>query len=160
MRRRPPPQLIQDLVHLLEEIHRFLRPGALPEITARQLNLLALLNVERPTRPSELAIMRHVSRSAISHALRRLERAGLIRRCRDPNDRRFVQVRLTARGESLKNWPALVEPERVAEIIWRLPSFRRGATRRSLTMIALAARGRDFWRERIVTGIYARASPA
>src|SRR5262249_41976018 len=92
MKRRPHPDSGRRMIRDLGAIHRFVRPGFVEEITACQLNILELLDTERPKRPSSLATERGVTRSAVSHALRRLEGAGLVRRRRDPKDRRFVEV--------------------------------------------------------------------
>jgi DNA-binding MarR family transcriptional regulator len=56
--------------------------------------------------PGELARHADLSSGAMTNRLDRLERAGLVRRLPDPDDRRGVQVELTAEGLAL--WEAAV----------------------------------------------------
>jgi DNA-binding MarR family transcriptional regulator len=45
--------------------------------------------------------MMELSSGAMTNRLDRLEQAGLLRRLRDPNDRRGIQVELTKKGKGL-----------------------------------------------------------
>ena len=49
--------------------------------------------------PGELSSELELSSGAMTNRLDRLERAGLVRRLRDPDDRRGVRIQLTADGE-------------------------------------------------------------
>jgi DNA-binding MarR family transcriptional regulator len=49
----------------------------------------------------ELAKLSELSSGAMTNRLDRLEQAGLVRRLPDPNDRRGIQVELTAKGKRL-----------------------------------------------------------
>lgn len=51
-------------------------------------------------RMSALAGQTQFSRSRLSHAVRRLEDAGLVKRARCPNDRRGTSAHLTAKGRA------------------------------------------------------------
>jgi DNA-binding MarR family transcriptional regulator len=64
--------------------------------------LLALRRVGRPytANPSQLAASLGLSRGALSVRLAPLEKAGYIVRTVDPDDRRRVDVRLTAKGRA------------------------------------------------------------
>ncbi|HEX5949403.1 MAG TPA: MarR family transcriptional regulator, partial [Actinomycetota bacterium] len=53
--------------------------------------------------PGQLSSKLVLSTGAMTNRLDRLESAGLVRRERDPDDRRSVIVRLTERGEALLN---------------------------------------------------------
>ena len=50
---------------------------------------------------SDLAEVKHISRPAISQAVDTLVNKGLLTRTQDSKDRRYVQLALTAEGESL-----------------------------------------------------------
>ena len=50
---------------------------------------------------AELADRQHVSRPAISQAVEQLFKKNLVLRTPDPNDRRYVQLSLTEKGEDL-----------------------------------------------------------
>lgn len=49
----------------------------------------------------QLATMLHLDRGSVSAALRRLERQGLLKRRRDPRDRRRVTLGLTRKGRAM-----------------------------------------------------------
>ncbi|MHB8641546.1 MAG: MarR family winged helix-turn-helix transcriptional regulator [Gaiellaceae bacterium] len=62
----------------------------------------ALRRAEGERRPAgELAGIAELSSAAMTNRLDRLEEAGLVRRVRDADDRRSVQVELTAAGKRL-----------------------------------------------------------
>lgn len=53
------------------------------------------------TSVSELADAKHISRSAISQAVDVLVQRGMITRCQDAHDRRYIQLALTPAGSAL-----------------------------------------------------------
>lgn len=59
---------------------------------------LVTLDLCGPQRITELAAMEHVSQPSMSGVVSGLERAGLVERHRDANDRRVVLVELTTAG--------------------------------------------------------------
>jgi DNA-binding MarR family transcriptional regulator len=63
--------------------------------------LLDVLQMAGRLSAGELAKAGHLSPGAVTAALDRLERAGYVRRVRDPNDRRRVLVEITERMEEL-----------------------------------------------------------
>jgi DNA-binding MarR family transcriptional regulator len=65
------------------------------------LNTLRRRADDQGTNPKELARSSLITSGAMTSRLDRLERAGLVTRMPDPDDRRGVLVRLTARGEEL-----------------------------------------------------------
>ena len=73
------------------------------DLTAQQYNALRLLRAVRPGRLPTLALAaRLVSRAPdITRMLDRLEKRGLVERVRPPDNRRVVEVGLTAAGQSL-----------------------------------------------------------
>jgi DNA-binding MarR family transcriptional regulator len=69
-----------------------------------EYKLLGLLTREGEvyrSSPGKLARMMELSSGAMTNRLDRLEQADLVRRLPDPNDRRGIQVELTARGKRL-----------------------------------------------------------
>jgi DNA-binding MarR family transcriptional regulator len=88
-------------------------------ITWRDWQVLTnlLLAGETPISPSDLSSVLMVTTGAMTNVLDRLEQAGLIRRARNPADRRSVIVEATAAGSKI--WHAAVNElgEREAEAV-------------------------------------------
>jgi DNA-binding MarR family transcriptional regulator len=89
-------------------------------VTERQAVTLRQLDTVDPVMVTELAEFLGVTASTMSLNLKRLEEAGLIRRSRDPADRRVTNVLLTEEGARLSDLTAGVDPERVAALFDRL----------------------------------------
>ncbi len=71
------------------------------QLTVPQLHtLLALGDTPRPT-PAVVALLAGLSRPSMTNVLDHLERKGLLERRHSRNDRRQVELVLTARGEAL-----------------------------------------------------------
>ena len=70
-------------------------------VTARQVTLLWLIRTNPGLSLRELAAEEGISAPALSGYVDRLERAGLIERVRDPDDRRRVGLALTEEGSRL-----------------------------------------------------------
>jgi DNA-binding MarR family transcriptional regulator len=70
-------------------------------VTSRQVTLLWLIREHRGLSLRELAAEERVSAPAVSGIVDRLEKAGLIERVRDADDRRRVGLTLTDDGERL-----------------------------------------------------------
>ncbi len=83
------------LIH--REVRRILAPRGLLVSEAGALKLAA----GSPVRPSEVAERLGVTASAATQLVDRLERRGLLRRTRDPEDRRAVVLVLTPSGRRL-----------------------------------------------------------
>ncbi|WP_369417929.1 MarR family winged helix-turn-helix transcriptional regulator [Cohnella mopanensis] len=71
-----------------------------PQLTAGQLEVLELLQVHEPMKPSDLLPHLETTPAAITTLLDRMERGGLVERNRDEGDRRIVWVTMTALGRS------------------------------------------------------------
>ena len=69
-------------------------------VNRTDLHILELLSRQGPASASELADRAHKSRGAMTTALDRLERAELVLRVANSEDRRGVQVELTARAQA------------------------------------------------------------
>ena len=70
-------------------------------ITSRQVTLLWLIRLNPGLSLRELAAEEGISAPALSGHVDRLERAGLLQRARDEDDRRRVGLTLTEEGERL-----------------------------------------------------------
>src|SRR6187551_463376 len=69
-----------------------------------EYKLLGLLSREGEvyrSSPGKLARIMELSSGAMTNRLDRLEEAGLVRRLRDPDDRRGIQVELTPAGQKI-----------------------------------------------------------
>lgn len=94
-------QLLWDVTHELESISKRMR--ATVGVTGPQRLVLRLVaHYDRPS-PGALAEALRVHPSSLTGVLRRLERAGLIRRARDPEDGRRALVSLTPKGQRLND---------------------------------------------------------
>jgi DNA-binding MarR family transcriptional regulator len=88
---------------------------------------------------TELAEYVGVTPSTMSLTLKRLDEAGLVRRERDPADRRVVNVRLTQRGVSLREQARVLDPHRVDALLSSLRSEDRRRAVEGLSLLAEAA---------------------
>jgi DNA-binding MarR family transcriptional regulator len=70
-------------------------------VTSRQVTLLWLIRENRGMSLRELAAEERISAPALSGHVDRLEKAGLLARVRDEEDRRRVGLALTGEGERL-----------------------------------------------------------
>lgn len=71
------------------------------EVTPAQLFVLSCLEQRDGQKPSELAEEVHLDASSMTGLLDRTEKAQLIRRMRDPEDRRALRIYLTPQGEQV-----------------------------------------------------------
>lgn len=82
-----------------------------------QHRALMVLHHEGPLRSGVLAERCHVSEPNISKMLKNMERAGLVERRTDPENRRVVWVSLTPSGKALSESMAARFHDRLAEIL-------------------------------------------
>jgi DNA-binding MarR family transcriptional regulator len=86
------------------ELDRALHGHGLCASDFEVLDVLARRRTHRGTqayRVQEIAERVHLSQSALSRLIARLEKEGLVERCMCPEDRRGVRVSLTAAGRAL-----------------------------------------------------------
>ncbi|MFI1438414.1 MarR family winged helix-turn-helix transcriptional regulator [Streptomyces fructofermentans] len=88
------------------ELDRALHRHGLGASDFEVLDVLAALPLDAPPdatvyRVQEIAERVHLSQSALSRLIGRLEKDGLVERCMCPEDRRGVRVSLTALGREL-----------------------------------------------------------
>lgn len=130
------------LTRIVEACRR--REVADPETGARvsdhQARILLQLDDRDPTMVGELADFLGVTASTMSLNLKRLETAGCVRRSRDPDDRRVMNVRLTRVGRRIRDRASLLDPVRIDAVLGCLrPDEREPA----LAGLALLADGAD-----------------
>jgi DNA-binding MarR family transcriptional regulator len=94
-------RLLLCAAHLERAIAAALQPLGLSFGDFDVLNTLRRRDDELGTNPGDLAQSSLITSGAMTARLDRLERAGLIRRAPDPNDRRAVRVHLTPEGRRL-----------------------------------------------------------
>jgi DNA-binding MarR family transcriptional regulator len=108
-------------------------------VTERQALTLRQLDPVDPVMVTELADFLGVTASTMSLNLKRLEVAGLVRRTRDPADRRVMNVLLTDAGVRVRDSTQRVDPERVAALLDRLRPEERSRVVKALARLADAA---------------------
>lgn len=93
------------LQHLWQLNHAMERTSARMEdelgVTAQQRLLIRVLGARSGMTAAELAAVLHLDPATISVSLKRLEARGLLKRRRDPADRRRSGLSLTPKGRSL-----------------------------------------------------------
>ena len=81
---------------------------------------LATLERSGPSRLTLLAVQEGVTQPAMTQLVGRLQDAGLVTRTPDPNDRRVVEVSITAEGSALLLKRRAARAERLAGMLARL----------------------------------------
>lgn len=101
-----------DVVTRLRRVLRASVRGEFPweSLPMAQVELMQRLAEEPDLRVSDLATRHRLATNTVSNLVQQLVTAGLVERRPDPEDRRAVTVRLTARGdELLAGWLAAHE---------------------------------------------------
>jgi len=96
-----------------------------PQLTAGQLEVLELLQAHEPMKPSDLLPHLETTPAAITTLLDRMERAGLVERNRDEDDRRIVWVTMTELGRSEVERGVAVRGAIVSQSLDRISSHNR-----------------------------------
>lgn len=109
-------------------------------VSDHQARILLQLDDRDPTMVGELADFLGVTASTMSLNLKRLEAAGCVRRSRDPDDRRVMNVRLTRVGRRIRDRASVLDPARIDAVLGCLrPDEREPA----LAGLGLLADGAD-----------------
>lgn len=108
-------------------------------VSENQTRILRQLDDRDPTMVGELAEFMGVTPSTMSLNLKRLEEAGLIRRSRDPDDRRVMNVVLTGTGRRIRDRTSLLDPGRVDALLRTLRPRERSQALDGLVLLAEAA---------------------
>ncbi len=86
------------------------------ELHPGQELILMALHANGPQRQAQLVEIEHIDHSTVAKSLRRMERAGLVRRKQSSEDRRVTIVSLSAKGQTMhkKIQAAWAQLERVS----------------------------------------------
>ena len=127
-------RLARELEHRLEPVYRAhgLEPG--------WHDVLATLRRSGPPyelRPSELTGTLMLTSSGTTKRLDRLERAGLVERAPDPQDRRGVLIRLTAEGREVIDATTVAHLENERRLLAALSAAEREQLADLLRRLAL-----------------------
>jgi DNA-binding MarR family transcriptional regulator len=117
-----------ELVRAMETVMRTVRrlsPSTGLSLTAA--GVLSRLDRLGPHRLTELASVEGVSQPAMTQLISRLQEAGLVERVTDSDDRRVVQVHVTAAGRSELEFRRSIRTERLAELLTRLDPAHHAA---------------------------------
>jgi DNA-binding MarR family transcriptional regulator len=94
----------------------------------------------QPTSLFDLARHMGVTASTMSLTMDRLVRGGYVVRERSTEDRRRLDLRLTAAGLRIKTQQKVLEPELVASVLAHLDERKRRQALRGLEILAAASR--------------------
>jgi MarR family transcriptional regulator, organic hydroperoxide resistance regulator len=108
-------------------------------LSAHQASVLDHLDAVEPITLRELAAHTGVTASSMSLMIDRLERGGYVRRSRDREDARRVNLRLTPAGARIKREQKVLDPERIAPLLRRLKPEELAAALTGLEILARAA---------------------
>jgi MarR family transcriptional regulator, organic hydroperoxide resistance regulator len=108
-------------------------------LSAHQASILDHLDEIDGTSLFSLANHLGVTPSTMSLSVQRLVDAGYVRRERDQNDARRVQIRLTRAGVRIKQQQSVLDPALVEALLERLSPVDRVAALRGLALFAHAA---------------------
>jgi DNA-binding MarR family transcriptional regulator len=91
--------LLSQATHGL--MHRLAQALAEQKITAKQYTVLSIVKNRQPLSSSELSRRFFVTPQSMNEVVAGLEKAGLLSRSEDPNNRRVLGIRLTRAGRDL-----------------------------------------------------------
>lgn len=109
-------------------------------LSGHQASVLDHLDDVQPTPLFDLARHMGVTASTMSLTMDRLVRGGYVVRERSTEDRRRLDLRLTAAGARIKKQQKVLEPELVAAVLARLDERKRRQALRGLELLAGASR--------------------
>ena len=109
------------------------------QLSAHQASVLDHLDDIEATSLLDLSRHMGVTPSTMSLTVDRLERGGYVTRERGAEDRRRVELRLTAAGVRIKRQQKVLEPELVAAVLARMDAARRNQALRGLELLAAAS---------------------
>ncbi|MCU1236822.1 MAG: transcriptional regulator, MarR family [Candidatus Solibacter sp.] len=109
-------------------------------LSGHQASVLDHLDDVQPTSLFDLARHMGVTASTMSLTMDRLVRAGYVVRERSAEDRRRLDLKLTAAGLRIKKQQKVLEPELVAAVLEHLDERKRRQALRGLELLAEASR--------------------
>lgn len=130
-------ELSRQLRPLLTRVYQMVRrrsPGW--DVTAAQSSVLTTLLDRGPLRMGELAAVEGVRMPTATSVVTRLVKLGLVERTADPQDRRAVQVGLTAQGRIQIDALSAERNANFAELLGRLSAEERGLLQAAMPAMA------------------------
>ncbi|WP_329053131.1 MarR family transcriptional regulator [Amycolatopsis sp. NBC_01488] len=115
-------------LRLRQRLHRELTDRHDVSLTDYEVLVCLEMQDGHRMRMSELAVLMGSTKSRLSHQVGRLEDTGMVRRVRDPEDKRGVITELTENGEALLEKAAPTHVEGVREHLIDLLSPEEQAT--------------------------------
>src|SRR4051812_38758898 len=109
-------------------------------LTDKDIVMLGHLDQTVPLGAGRLARHLGIGSPSLSAQLQRLEKSGYVRRKSDPEDRRNVEIRLTARGAEAMATTSILDPGRVTALLAQLSPAERTRAVDGLALLARAAR--------------------
>jgi DNA-binding MarR family transcriptional regulator len=110
-------------------------------LSARDAAILAHCSADMPIVPARLARHLSIARSTLSEALKKLDRAGYVRRVAAiQGDRRLSGILLTPKGLAAVRETSVLESERLEAVLREASATDRLAITKGLTKLAEACR--------------------
>ena len=136
-----PARSLQRLVQVLRSIQiaRGAHPWLLLDLTMVQLKALLLVVESGGMRSRELADGLGIAPSAVTPLVDRLTRQRLLRREDDPQDRRVVRIRATARATAIYERLMAANEVVLGEVLAESPPAERGRVQAALEQLIAAA---------------------
>jgi DNA-binding MarR family transcriptional regulator len=117
---------VERLTRSIEDFNTvFIRIPAGDRLTFSSLSVLHTLSRTGPCRLSDLVRTEQIKQPALTAAVAKLERDGLVRRSPDPDDGRASLLSLTAAGKSIVSRRHAARVEGLRRLIDRLPPADR-----------------------------------
>lgn len=132
-------QLADALVRVTNLVqHVFADVSKRHDLTSQQTQVLCLL-ADRPVGMTELCQLLYLEKSSVTGLVDRVQRRGLVSRCRDEQDRRACRVELTADGSRLAERTHAAVAARLDELAAELPAPDRVLLAGALARLLAAA---------------------
>ncbi len=110
-------EAMDKLSELTREFQNQLITGDLKEYTLRQLYYIELINKNQDISVSELSKILNVKKSTVSVAINQLIDLGIVIKTQSKTDKRFYQLKLTPKGESIINKHMQIHKNTIKNII-------------------------------------------
>jgi DNA-binding MarR family transcriptional regulator len=140
--RPSPPDELADRLHsaAIHLLRRLRTEDAASGLTGPRLSALSVLVFRGPVTLSELAAAEQVRPPTITRLVQELERAGLVERLPDADDRRVTRVRATTRGRQLLQEGRARRVRRLAADLTRLSRADLDLLRRAVERLEMMLR--------------------
>jgi len=132
------PDELADRIHSLaiHLLRRLRREDAKAGLTGPRLSALSVVVFGGPVTLGELAAAEQVKPPTMTRLVRALEQEGLVRREKDPDDRRVSRLRATAKGDALLGEGRARRVRQLAASIAALTPRERNTLRQAMDVLA------------------------